>query len=315
MDGWHGTQIPRSQLHREQLAKEWLLRLIERTPLADLSELPVAWIVAEAPPLIAEILARLERGDAGRTSVERQESLIESLAQLRTGERAAEQIPQDIALLQALLVESLQRASPGSRGRGFPQAAERLAEIFGEIQGSVTRSLIAAGRSAEPKGGKLPGPSGFEDWLGALLAQQQRHGHGFALALFDVDGLGRINEAYGVEAGDRLVNALGDVIAGQVRATDRAFRLDDDEFAVLAPYTDVGAMMVMAERVAELIDSSQAPGGARIAVAAGVVACPGDGEGPEELLESATAATYAAKAASRSVATNPVSTRAALQDP
>ncbi|MGH2985422.1 MAG: hypothetical protein ACRDLO_01895, partial [Solirubrobacterales bacterium] len=54
-----GAQVARTPREREQLAKDWLLRMIERTPLSEVGDLPVDWIVAEAPPLIADIVAAL----------------------------------------------------------------------------------------------------------------------------------------------------------------------------------------------------------------------------------------------------------------
>jgi diguanylate cyclase (GGDEF)-like protein len=311
VDGLHGAQIARSQREREQLAKEWLLRLIERTPLDELGELPVAWIVAEAPALIADILARVagEQPDADVTAAE--ERLAESLVRLRHGPDAAAEIPRDLAMLHSLLVEALHGGVP--RRAGFPQAAERLAEAFGGLQGAVNRSLVSDRASVH----ELAGPSEqaqAREWLRALLAERARYGHGFGLALVDVDGLSRINEAYGRAAGDRLLGAVGDVIRREVRASDRAFRFGDDEFLVLAPHGDVAGLLVMGERIAELIGSAQAAEGPRIAVAIGVVACPADGDTEEALIESATAATYAAKAAGRAVGTNPDGGRAVLQD-
>ena len=40
MEAADAGQIPRSQEEREQLAKEWLLRMIDRTPLPEVGELP-----------------------------------------------------------------------------------------------------------------------------------------------------------------------------------------------------------------------------------------------------------------------------------
>jgi diguanylate cyclase (GGDEF)-like protein len=313
VDWSHGTQIPRSQRERELLAKEWLLRLIERTPLAELGELPVAWIVAEAPTLIAEILAKLEHDDGAPGSAE--EALVHSLTRLRAGPAAAEEIPRDLALLQSLLIESLHGGITRARYAGIGHTAERLAEVFGGIQGRVNRSLVEQRGEAPTRAlGAQHGAPELRDWMRALLAQHERFGFGFGFAMFDVDGLSRINEAYGSAAGDRIVGALGNVIRGQIRATDRAFRFDEDEFGVLAPHSDVAGLLAMCERIAELIDSSQAADGPLISITIGVVACPGDGTTEEALFEGATAAAYAAKAAGRSVGTNPDGPRAALQD-
>ena len=149
---------------------------------------------------------------------------------------------------------------------------------------------------------KFPGPAQLAGWLGALLAEQRRYGHPFALALIDVDGLGRINAAYGRDAGDRMLVAVAAILRRQLRDVDQAFRLEEDEFAVVAPHTDATRLVAMAKRVAGVISGSQEVDGPRIAIASGIVDCPDDGLSAERLLESAAEATYAAKAAAAPVA-------------
>lgn len=321
MEGLQGAHIARSQQERERLAKEWLLRLIERTPLPDVGTLPLAWIVEEAPPLIDDILGAIATASPG-AATEPEDARREraaSLSRLRDGADAAEQIPRDLAVLQSLLIDSLRRESRGAGNFAF--AVERLAEVFGEIQGAVTRSLTqerpaaADALAAADELTGLPGPAQLDEWLRILLAERKRYGHEFALALIDIDGLERINKAYGRSAGDRIVAAVAGVVAGQVRSTDHTFRLHEDEFAIIAPHTEVSGLVPMAERIAGLIERSQIEDGPRIAVVAGVVGAAADGETPEELLEAAVAATYAAKAAATAVATTPARPPLRLQDP
>jgi diguanylate cyclase (GGDEF)-like protein len=319
VDGLHGAQIARSAQQRERLAKEWLLRLIERTPLPELGELPVSWILSEAPPLIGDIVDALAAppGADEKQLADAERARAAELCHLREGPHAAEQISRDLAVLQSLLVECLRRELPTRNPAEFARAVERLAEIFGAIQGAVASSLVDE-RTDAPTADDLtglPGPAQFDEWMRVLLAEQERHGHGFALAMIDVDGLGRINEAYGHEAGDRLIAAISAVIRKQVRATDPAFRLEEDEFAVLAPHSDAAGLVAMALRAAQMIDASQADEGPRIAIATGVVSCPADGVTVERLLEAAAEATYAAKAAGKPVATSPASSPPVMQDP
>ncbi len=59
MDDLHGSQNARSPAERDQLAKEWLVRLIERTPLTDVGELPLAEFTEQAPKLIDAIVDEL----------------------------------------------------------------------------------------------------------------------------------------------------------------------------------------------------------------------------------------------------------------
>lgn len=316
MEGSKEGQIARSQDNPEQLAKEWLLRLIERTPLPEVGELPVSWIVKEAPPLIADIVAAMGDPASERELEPAERERAEKLRKLRDGPDAAEQIPRDLAALQALLVETLRREIPERRAGDFAQAVERLAEVFGTIQGAVARLLVderSGAASADSLTG-LPGPAQLDEWMRILIASQKRYEHGFALALIDIDGLAQVNDAYGRAAGDRMVTAVANVVSRQIRASDQAFRLEQDELAVLAPHQQASGLVTMAERVAELVEGSQAAEGPQIAIAAGVVGCPADGDTVERLLESATEATYAAKAAGNPVATGPNSEPSPVQD-
>lgn len=302
---------------REELAKAWLLRLIERTALRDVGELSVSWIAKEAPPLIADILAGLaepESSPNGEPAGAERERLAK-VARLRNGPTAPELIPRDLATLQTLLIESLRRDVPESKEGDFAAAVSRLAETFGTIQGAVTRDLVdrRSGGASHDRLTGLPGPAHLDEWLRILLAEHQRYEHPFALALIDIDGLGKINDAYGEEAGDGMLTAVAGVINRQLDAVDHAFRVGDDEFCVLAPHQDSGQLVPTATRLAELISNSQLDEGPRLAVAIGIASCPQDGDSAEKLVEAAEQASYAAKAAGEPVATSDGS-EPALQD-
>lgn len=304
-----GSTIAQDEEGPDRLAKDWLVRLIERTPLDQVQEIPVSWIAAEAPPLIADIVAALR--DPGEETTSRLEDAarerLAELARSREGTAAAERIPHHLAALQALLVEAIRREIPERRGGEFADAVERLAEVFGSVQGAVLARLVderSGGAQIDQLTG-LAGPVQLDEWVRLLLADQQRYEQGFALAVIDIDGLGKINEAYGRDAGDRLLTAVAGVVERQIGVADRAFRLGEDELCVAAPRQDAAELMPIAERIAALVADSQASEGPRIAIAIGIAACPADGASREELLEAAEQATYAAKAAGEPVAISP----------
>lgn len=307
MDSLARGEITRSEDEREQLAKEWLLRILEETPLAEVEGLPVSWITAEAPRLIGEILGALGDHSGEQALAPARAERAERLARMRKGTEAAKRIPRDLAALQTLLIESIRRDVPERRSGDFAAAVSRLAEVFGTIQGAVTANLVEerSGGSALDELTGLPGPVHLDEWIRLLLAEHRRYGHGFALALIDIEGLDKINQAYGRPAGDRMVSAIAGVIRRQVRACDQAFRVADGEFAVLAPHTDADGLVPMAERTAALIADAQVPEGPRIAIAAGIAACPADGRTAEHLIGRAEEATYEAKASGRPVSSEP----------
>ena len=297
--------ITRSLRAREDVAKAWLLDVLERTPLEEIEEIPVDWLAREAPALIADIVRGLATPSSSRElelpadGIER----IGRLVSLRRGE-AALQIPRDLAALQALLIEALRMEIPERRLGSFAGSVERLAEIFGDIQAQVGEQLVrerSGGAATDPVTG-LPGSADLHEWLRILLAEHRRGGEPFCVLLVAVEGLGRINEAYGNDAGDRMLRAVAGVIRRQVRPVDRAFRLHDDELCVLAPGQAAAEALPMAQRLHALVDGSQSADGPRVSIAAGLAACPEHGDDAETLLAAAEEATWSAKAAGRGVA-------------
>jgi diguanylate cyclase (GGDEF)-like protein len=286
----------------DDLAKEWLKRLIERTPIADVSELPVDWIAAEAPRLIAEILTSLREGEPDPELARGVRA--GQLARLRRAEDASTEIPRDIAVLHGVIVGALGRSGVKVGDEQFAASLQRLSQIFGEIQARVTETIVrerAGDAGRDPLTG-LPLASELHEWLRVFAANQERYGHPFTILQIDIDGLKRINDAFGRSAGDRLLTAAAELISAEVRAADRVFRLGGDEFCVLAPGKPARLSLPLAHRLRAAIEQAQIDVRPRIAITVGLASCPEHGERPEQLLEAAEEATYAAKAGGEGVA-------------
>ena len=106
---------------------------------------------------------------------------------------------------------------------------------------------------------------GFERELARSIAYIKRYSAGGALLVFDVDRFKPINDAFGHAAGDKVLQAIAEKLASEVRASDVIGRLGGDEFAVLLwnlSETDARAKAAMLE---EAID------GLRIALDGGTV--------------------------------------------
>jgi diguanylate cyclase (GGDEF)-like protein len=286
---------------QDELAKAWLVRIIERTPASELGDLPVSWVANEAPPLIAEIVRELGIGSDPSEIAPEGRRRARELGKMRPGAAGPAQIPQDLAALQTLLIEALQREVPEREPGSFAASVGRLAEIFGAIQSSVVESLVEerSGWAKRDEASGLPGSAQLHEWLRILVAEYRRYAHPFALLLVDIDGLGRINDAYGREVGDRMVGAVASAIERQVRTVDRAFRLAEGEFCILSPHQVASRVQPLADRLTSTVNGWQHHDGPRMSITVGVASCPEHGDDAERLLEAAEEATYAAKASGR----------------
>ena len=298
--------IARSPAAWERLAKEWLVEVIERTPLEDLEGLPLAWIAQEAPPLIAEILGQLTDPGAPH-ELELSPAAREraaSLAAERLAAAGAARLPRELAALQGVLIEALGNASPARDRHEFARAVGRLAEVFGAVQSAAMESLVtehAAGAAQDARTG-LPGIAELHEWLRVLLMDQRRTGRPFAICHVELEGVERITSGYGEEARERIVGAVASLLQGQLAGQERAFRLGEGQLIVVAPDDEAARMIELGGRLADLVDRALSPGGPQIGTSAGVASAPDHAVTPDRLLEAAEEAAWAARASGQPVA-------------
>ena len=82
-----------------------------------------------------------------------------------------------------------------------------------------------------------------------------------------------------------MLRAVAGVVRRQIRPVDRAFRVADDEFCVLAPDQEADEALPLAERLCGLVDRSQGAEGPRADVTIGLASCPEHGGDAEALIE------------------------------
>ena len=87
-----------------------------------------------------------------------------------------------------------------------------------------------------------------EDLAGAA-ARIERYGHGYCLAMFDIDYFKRYNDQLGHLAGDEALRAVAQALAGAARSGDMAYRYGGEEFLVLLPEQTLATAMVAVERL------------------------------------------------------------------
>jgi diguanylate cyclase (GGDEF)-like protein len=123
-------------------------------------------------------------------------------------------------------------------------------------------------------------------------------GESFALLILDIDRFKTLNDTYGHNAGDVILQKFAERCASAVRSQDVIARLGGDEFVVLLPDERCRAARAVAERILESVSSTPfAVGGREHTVTASVGLYVHDGtlSTPARVLERADAALYRAK--------------------
>jgi diguanylate cyclase (GGDEF)-like protein len=288
---------------RGELAKRWLLRVVERSSLEEIERLPTPRIARDLPDLIGEI-ARAAADDAAAVhGVEWAKRLAELTGR---GGAIDAQLVRDVAGLQSVMVTALHKQLRTLDPAATLRAVERLTELFSALQADAveevlrqrSRELEWLGTTDELTG--LQNARYLQQHMHHLVGVQRRYGHPFALLLVDIDGLKRINDAYGQPAGDRTLVDVATALGEATRETDTPVRMSDDEFAVLLPQQTASRARTLAERIAASIEEVQGP--QPLGVTVGVVSCPQHGTDVDKLLELADTAMYRAKAAGERLA-------------
>jgi diguanylate cyclase (GGDEF)-like protein len=263
------------------------------------------------PELISDIVEQVAstNGDPYELS-EKQTQRAAALAGLRSGrETSASDVARDIAALQAVLVRALRDELSEKEPERFADAVERLADATGAIQAAAVEELVRT-RSRELESQANTDPltglgnlRNLQTELAHMLETQKRYGHPFGVLLMDIDGLKRVNDSQGHQAGDRLLMQVAMALRRSIRTVDVAARLGGDEFCVLAPEQESAGAAQLGERLASaVVDEVSVPADPPVGLSIGVVSCPEHGDDAEALIDAADRAMYRAKAAGESVA-------------
>ncbi len=144
----------------------------------------------------------------------------------------------------------------------------------------------------------LPNRALFHDRLGQALTRLGRSERSVAVLFCDLDRFKVVNDSLGHEAGDLLLLAVAQRLAGVLRAGDTAARFGGDEFVVLCEdVADAGHAVRVAERLSASLTAPFKVGDEEVYVhtSIGIALAAEPGLRPEVLIRDADAAMYRAK--------------------
>jgi diguanylate cyclase (GGDEF)-like protein len=214
------------------------------------------------------------------------------------GSRAG-QVAREVSALQATLLAKLRDEMRAGDAEPFADAAQKLATEFGSVAATAV-DAVCEQDVVVTEHPSLHQPGQMRRRLEQLIETNKRYGHTFGLVVFDVDGPDARDEADGAGQ-ETMLAVVGAALRDSIRLVDETFPLEEDALCVLAPSQTTIEGVQMAERLLRVLDELEQAGGLRIAISAGVVACPEHGNDAETLLRKADEAMWRARAVGQPV--------------
>jgi diguanylate cyclase (GGDEF)-like protein len=192
-----------------------------------------------------------------------------------------------IAFANALLVEDLQRANDGLK----KQVAE-IEKLRDEMHEQAIRDPLTG----------LFNRRYLQETLEREIAKANREFAPVSIIVMDLDHFKLVNDTYGHQAGDLMLQALGKLLKTGTRMGDIACRYGGEEFIVVMPGAPAQIAVQRAETIRSTFDMLYVKDGGRIlhaTLSLGVATYPTHGATGEDVLIRADRALYHAKQAGR----------------
>ncbi|BBJ28859.1 sensor domain-containing diguanylate cyclase [Athalassotoga saccharophila] len=129
----------------------------------------------------------------------------------------------------------------------------------------------------------------FYNRLDKFVKENER----FALLMMDIDDFKLVNDSYGHQMGDLIIEYLADKIKNSIRHGDIAARYGGDEFSVILKDIDKSTARSIAERLRISVAQGNPP--VKITISIGIASYPVDSSSSNGIVASADRALYLAK--------------------
>lgn len=106
----------------------------------------------------------------------------------------------------------------------------------------------------------LTGLSNRRDIIGKMEIERERHsrmGKPFAVIMGDIDNFKNLNDTYGHDAGDYVLQTIGSILVNQVRNIDCPSRWGGEEFLIILVDTDLEGGQRVAERIRKKVENAK----------------------------------------------------------
>ncbi|MBI5889959.1 MAG: EAL domain-containing protein [Nitrosomonadales bacterium] len=138
----------------------------------------------------------------------------------------------------------------------------------------------------------------FHEFLKYEIIRAERHQHGFAVIMIDLDNFKYINDTFGHPIGDMVLKELTAMLGEGLRRGDVLARLGGDEFALILPETPAKNGLLVANKLHQTLVGREFElpvGKVRTTASFSMVTYPEDGKTEEELYSAMDVVLYKAK--------------------
>ncbi len=203
--------------------------IADRIDLADAPRSPMALAVRGGELLLVGTFTDLER--QSDVVVER-----EFATRYDTGSCAIVPLKGGARVRGVLNLADKASGEPFDRDIDLP-VLEQIAELLGASIWNVELYREAERRAKTDPLTDLANRRAIEEALEREIDRSRRYGSPLSCLMFDVDGLKKVNDAHGHDAGDAVLVHLARVLVATVRSVDVPGRWAGDEFLVVLPDT------------------------------------------------------------------------------
>ena len=119
-----------------------------------------------------------------------------------------------------------------------------------------------------------------------------------SVLMFDLDNFKGVNDTYGHECGDIVLQQVADVIKTSIRDTDLAARYGGEEFVAMLPGADIDVAVMIAERIRSRIEAMEIiydNKSVKITISIGIAQYLHDKENTKSLVNRSDVALYTSK--------------------
>src|SRR5580765_1237024 len=148
---------------------------------------------------------------------------------------------------------------------------------------------------------QLPNRLLFMEYLDGALKRARRDGHVAGLVFIDVDNFKQINDTFGHQVGDDVLQQVAQRLRQALRGNDTLARFGGDEFVAIVEVAQRSALTLVTDNLLKHLRAPFTAAGRELFITAsiGVSSYPSDGKDASELLRNADRAMYSAKSEGR----------------